>query len=83
MIVSLTAVPEAQPMNRAADEQSIPLFKALSYGAASIEADIYLVHDELLVSASHLHCFGLVSNVYRLGTQCLSYRQTRLWHPYT
>jgi hypothetical protein len=32
------------------DEQSAPLFKALSYGAASVEADIYLVGDELLVS---------------------------------
>jgi len=30
-------------------EQSIPLFKALSYGAASVEADIYLVDDKLLV----------------------------------
>lgn len=28
----------------------MPLYKALSYGAASVEADIFLVNDELLVS---------------------------------
>ncbi|KAF7966645.1 hypothetical protein HWV62_27427 [Athelia sp. TMB] len=30
-------------------EQNVPLYKALSYGASSVEADIYLVDDELLV----------------------------------
>jgi hypothetical protein len=37
-------------MTRAgSDVQSVPLLKALSYGAASIEADIWLVDDELYV----------------------------------
>jgi hypothetical protein len=31
------------------DVQSIPLLKALSYGAGSIEADIWLIDDELYV----------------------------------
>ncbi|KZT21016.1 hypothetical protein NEOLEDRAFT_1121820 [Neolentinus lepideus HHB14362 ss-1] len=30
-------------------EQSVPLLKALSYGAASVEADVWLVDNELLV----------------------------------
>lgn len=41
------------------DEQSIPLYKALSYGAASVEADIYLVDDQLLVSGSSLSLLRL------------------------
>lgn len=35
------------------DEQNVPLYKALSYGASSVEADIYLVDGELLVRTLH------------------------------
>ncbi|EPQ56206.1 hypothetical protein GLOTRDRAFT_40068 [Gloeophyllum trabeum ATCC 11539] len=65
--VSLTAGVTPKRIHSHNDyEQPAPLLKALSYGAASVEADVWLVEDELLVghTESELSSNRTLSSLY-------------------